>query len=595
MDVSLSQTNLRRNMREALVGGNRERRCSVNLTDSTKSLIRLLVVLVLERVAFHFITDTIDSFTYFYLNFSFPSSTTTYLIFSGSALLLAPFFGVLTDRKTGCMPTLITAFAFYLIGSSLLLTCTIQTVIHSGTKPSGSHLNVMRTLYIVGLIIVTLSRSAVRAALMPCMVEQLSDGHAKRSTLIAFCSWAFVGINVGSVLAIVPGGYLAITGAFTIDGHLYSSGFFWLSLATCCVLLLAFVILIIWRKTYKSPCPRQRLDEATVPSLPDILKTACGCYRDSSRPAYYDPDALPIRNKEDRLQYEASIERKKLALLVPALSTMIVFFASYMQLEGSYKVQALHLDLTFTTAKEASGNCSIVSNEVVFLIRPSIAQALTAACVLLTLAAVPTVIRPCYEKRFKKELKMMTRIQWGMSVSVLGSTCAMILEIVRYHSTPIKAFCLTIGGKSFVFAYSSISALWQIPQYCLLGMSAAFCVVAAAEFVLSRAPSRFRCTAFGCFWLAWGLGHYVGLAIYYTMSRAKLYYSETSHTKQGTGIDIGALTNQETECNPWAYYFAFTFLSITNLVAFTLVKRRHRDIQTIDRPHRSVQLTAVCM
>ena len=570
-------------LKEPLVGNKGKCDCCVHLSDGTKSLVRLLVVLLLERIAFYSIFTTIFEFTHYDLKFSSTCSTVSALSFSGFTFLLAPFFSILIDRKTGYIPTLLSAFVFYLMGSALILYSAAQTVVGSDKQTTNTALHSVRAVYLAGMTVVTLSASAVRAALVPFMAEQLSDGHAKRNVLMAFCSWAFAVMNTGAVVSIIPGSIVSESSGFKKGNGLYSSGFFWLYLWPICALIPVLTIIILWKNAYKSPDPRQEMGDIPMVSLGDIIRTACGCYRDSSRPAHYDPDAHPLRNNEDKLQYEKGIERKKLAVLVPVMTTTVIYFADYSQIQSSFKDQALHLDLSMGKMKETSGNCTSLPSHGQILTSSSVIQTFLAVAVLLVLAAIPTLIRPCYEKCFSRELTIMMRIQWGFVFSLLGIVCATVLEAVRLHCTPFRFFCIPAGVETYILVYSSLSVFWQIPQYILFGMSVAFTAVAAAEFALSRAPARFRSTVFGCYWLAMGLGYFLGLAVYYVMGTIGLYYKPMEHAEKGIHVDEQYMTDGERKTRAWAYFLFLTVLSIVNLLAFTWVKYRHRDVLAVER------------
>lgn len=588
-------------LKEPLVGNKGKCDCCAHLSDGTKSLIRLLVVLLLERIAFCSVFSTIFEFTHQHLKFSSSCSTAAALLFSAFTFLLAPFFSVLIDRKTGYIPTLLSAFIFYILGSSLILYSATQTVISSGQETTDTPIHSVRAVYIAGLVVVTLSASAVRAALLPCMAEQLSDGHAKRNTLMAFCSWAFVVMHIGPVITTIPSSFVVESPGFKKGMGQYSSGFFWLYLWPICALIPVLLILIIWKNVYKSPDPRQEMGDIPRVSLGDIIRTACGCYRDSSRPEHYDPDALPFRDNHDKLQYEKRIERKKLAVLVPVLAATVVYFADYSQIQSGFKDQALHLDLRMgeTVHKSVNcsslpghrncsspllgySNCSTIPAHGRFLTSSSVIQTFLSIAVLLTLAAIPTLIRPCYEKFFSKELTIMKRIQWGLVFSLLGISFATVLEAVRLRCTPFRFFCMPAGDGTHILVYSSLSVFWQVPQYALFGMGIAFTSVAAAEFALSRAPARFRSTAFGCYWLAMGLGYFLGLALYYAMSAMGLYYVPMENVK-GIRVDKNDIVEGDGKGRAWAYFLFLTILSIGNLLAFTWIKYRHRDVLAVDR------------
>ncbi|XP_062507630.1 solute carrier family 15 member 4-like [Corticium candelabrum] len=561
-----------------LVGDTRSIHSCPRLSDGTKSLIRLLFVLALERSAFYSVFMTIADFSENYLQFSSTSSTVTNFVFSGSVFLVAPLFGILTDRKTGYIPTLVGALTFYVTGSCLLIYAAARTVSGNTRETTDMSLRSVTAVYFTGIAVISLSASAVRSGLLPFMVEQLSDGHAKRNTLMAFCSWAYLLINVAATVTLIPSSYIWEYRGFKKSRGVYSSGFVWLYLMSLCYLLLCLAILVIWKNSYND---RQlRTHSVAVPSILDIMRTACGCYRDSARPLYYDPDALPVRNEEDRIQYDRGIERKKLAVLVPVLATMIIYFASYTQLRSSFREQGEHLFIGTGTVKEQSSNCSSLPRHVSFLTSPAVTDTFGGVSVVVVLLAMPTIIRPLYEKYSNKELTIMTRIHWGMIFSLLASMCATILEAVRFHRSSFNVQCVRIGVTYHLRVYSSLSIFWQIPQYSLMGISTALAAVAAMEFVLSRAPGRFRCTAFGCFWVTVGIGNYIGLFVYSTMKKLGLYFTSPEITEGQRRVDKSDLTQTS---RAWAFYLIFTVLLTGNLIVFVWIKYRHRDIQKVER------------
>lgn len=321
------------------------RTCSCSVI-AFKSLIRLLVVLLLERLAFFAIVLNFNSYTRYYLDYSSSSAIGMLFVVWGSVYVFAPVFGVITDRKTGHFATLVSAFAVYLAGSVPILYSSSTTISDSSMKVTDISLKTVRTLYLVGVGLTMLSASAIRSTLMPFMVEQLGDGHSKRTLLIAFSSWAYLIVNTAMAIVVGLGSYLQRLSGYQKTKGRHTTGFFWLYLIPPCALTCALCILFVWRKSFKSPMPMKNSNTHSGPGILNVLKTAFGCFHDPNRPLYYDPDALPVRNEEDRQKYKTSIERQKLAVLLPILASLIPFFMVYCQMYSSFAEQALQLDLS---------------------------------------------------------------------------------------------------------------------------------------------------------------------------------------------------------------------------------------------------------
>lgn len=573
---------------------------SSRLSDGTKSLIRLLGVLLLERLAFFAIIVNFNSYVRYYLDFPGSYSNGMLFVVWGSVYVFAPLFGVITDRKTGHYTMLVSAFIVYILGSALVLYSSTTTVGDSTQDVTDGGIKNIRIIYLIGVGLSMISASAVRSTLMPYMLEQLGDGHGKRNLLIAFCSWAYLVVNIAMAIAVGLGAYLQrLRGFDKAKGH-HTSGFFWVYLLPPTALLPALCILLFWRKGFKSHIPIKGNEALSGAGIVNVLKTACGCFHDPNRPSYYDPDALPVRNEEDRQQYTRRIERQKLAVLVPVLGNLIAFFMIHSQMYSSFAEQALQLDLSVGHLHDylpnnTNATCSQLSNHLGFILTPSLVQLFDSAAVLAVVPLTWLAVRPCYEKLFAKELTVLVRMQLGMVFGVLANLSATILEKVRTNYTPFRYTCLKAGREPYVFIHAPISFLWQTPQYILLGVSIAFTMIASMEFVLSRAPYRFRCTAFGFLWFTVGMGYYLGLLIYYSMSQLGCYYN-IIHPASIEDIDtdnINKLIHDAENAKAWIYFLVLTFLMLFSLLSFTWAKYRHRDVQTVERPCRENMLKNV--
>ena len=118
------------------------------------------------------------------------------------------------------------------------------------------------------------------------------------------------------------------------------------------------------------------------------------------------------------------------------------------------------------------------------------------------------IIVPLYIKTTKREPKIpsaLQRIGIGLAIPVLAMIIAGIVEQQRLI---LKGASDHVGQET-----SSLSILWQTPQYVLVGVSEAFVYVAQMEFFASQTPDGLKSLGLGLSMSSSAMGSYVASAI----------------------------------------------------------------------------------
>ena len=549
------------------------------MTVGKKAVFRLLLVIMLERSSFYCIISSSSLYCKSYLHFPSLATTLMAVPLIGSVYIFAPVFGWLSDRKFGYFPVLCSAFALYVVG--MIPIC--YTAARTTQQYDDNELSLLQGLYVVGVVVIVLSASAVRATLLPYMLEQLGDGSESHTVIVGLITASYFAVNLGAILAAVVGGYL------WKQASLYNkseyTGIFWTYISASLCLFLSFLLLVLWRKQYRSHAAEGRAEYS--PSLRDIFLTGCGCYRAQPGPMYYDAKELPIKNKEEEEKDRLDEHRQRLGVLVPVLSTLVIFYTVQRQLWNGFADQLLHMDFGYEEQEKTnlsinkfSNYCTINSTNNHYLLPPPALAGLSAVSVLLMIPVVWWFIRSMYVRWRHHELTMLDRVLVGMVLTLLGCIAVTGVEVARILCGHFHVICLKMNQDPLVIVYSTVSPFIQIPQQLLVGLGEAFIGIAAREFVLSRAPHEFRCTAYGSIYFINGLGNFAGALLLIIMQKLHCYYREITlaHT-----VTITSLIATEKSLTTWANFVVLTALMIVGCFSFYAVKRRHRDVLRLAR------------
>ncbi|XP_065846481.1 solute carrier family 15 member 4-like [Oscarella lobularis] len=533
------------------------------LSQAKASLLRLIAIAVLERVAFYSIElNALRSFSQSYTELSNVISTTLSTMFVGLPYVLAPFFGIVADCKLGYYATLTIAFAFYTIATSA--TCAVGRLLESNSTYDQTRLDALRGVYLASLVAFALGAAAVRATLVPYMLDQIEDEYRHRRRLLEkFCTFVYVAFNVAATI-----GALA---SYVELRHAVRPRLFWTYLLAPVAAFLALLLLVIWRKKYGKH--RQRADRC--PNACTILGMGFGCIR-------------------RRRRHGNERSNVKIAILIPVLVAVVFYRAVYSRL-ASFHEMFSHSD-AYDNAKYANVTngttltCPSLRCEPTLgyyaSFPPGLLVLFDTISVLLSVPVVWYVLRPVYERCVGKELDMLTRIHWGIflvGVVVLGGVGVEVARRVGPGAIRFAYTCAMAGRRHCVEVVpykTKLSPLATlVPLYALTGLTEVLAVIATMEFVLSRAPRELRCTAYGVYNFAIGVGIYVGAAYREIARKEGFFFRSWSNCTTAATATVVVPSYERSEMRAWIYFLGLVGLAFVNWAAFFCAKKRCRFVR----------------
>ena len=518
----------------------------------------LLVVQMLERIAYYEITLNITPYVGAYLDVKMSGSVSLFVITTfavGTMSTITPVYGFLSDAKFGQYNTLVTCFVSYCIGAGLI--CASAYTMHLTDKPE----TLPEALYFTGLVFVLLfSASGIRATLVPFMLEQLTGDNQRSKYLTQFVSWSYLFVNIGAAIAFLLGGYLQSINFKSTDESKFS-GFFWRYLLAFCSLCVALIILIVLG--LRNKFIKNRAPGFYVPNIKAIFRTA---FCKDDLPQHYSRSALRYYeqepdSEEEKVKKERQEHIQRLAPILPLLCALMLYFTIQSQVENGFITQGQKMD---------RGELPDI---------PIPTADLTAAfdplAVIMSVPIMLFCVKPLYERIAQRTLYnvVMPRIRLGMLLAFLS--CGVTTFIESYKDS---------GGdmprpkhhhiNKFTECYWNIPIYSQIPQYVLMGMSEVLTVVGIMEFVISSSPRQFRSTTFGLTFCISGLGRYIGVALLQFLHAVDhtLTFPPLRHSNNTIYCDI----DKEMKSKPYVYFMILTCLIAVNLVIFLLFENRFR-------------------
>ncbi|XP_012572116.1 protein NRT1/ PTR FAMILY 1.2-like isoform X2 [Cicer arietinum] len=163
------------------------------------------------------------------------------------------------------------------------------------------------------------------------------------------------------------------------------------------------------------------------------------------------------------------------------------------------------------------------------------------------------VIVPMLTKYTKKGkgLSLKQRMGIGIALSCLATLVAALVEKKRRNEAIREGFINNPKGVV------NMSAMWLVPQYCLVGIAEAFNVIGQIEFFYSQFPKTMSSIAVALFALGFGAGNLVASLIVMVV-------------KDGTrrGGKVSWLSSNINQGHYDYYYWLLSILSLINLLYF---------------------------
>ncbi|GLT34469.1 hypothetical protein SLA2020_089790 [Shorea laevis] len=151
-------------------------------------------------------------------------------------------------------------------------------------------------------------------------------------------------------------------------------------------------------------------------------------------------------------------------------------------------------------------------------------------------------------------INFLQRMAIGFFLVILATLVAGFIEVKRKHAAIVNG--LIDSPKSII----PISVFWLVPQYALHGIAEAFMSIGHLEFFYSQAPESMRSTATALFWTASSVGDYVS-SLLVSLVHKFSSGADGSNWLPDNNLNKGKLEN---------FYWLITILQALNFVYYML-------------------------
>jgi peptide/histidine transporter 3/4 len=176
------------------------------------------------------------------------------------------------------------------------------------------------------------------------------------------------------------------------------------------------------------------------------------------------------------------------------------------------------------------------------------------------------IIVPLLTKYTKKGkgLTLKQRMGIGIAISCLATLVAALVEKKRRNLAIREGFINNPKGVV------NMSAMWLVPQYCLVGLAEALNVIGQIEFFYSQFPKTMSSIAVAFFALGFGIGNLVASII-------------VKVVKIGTqrGGEVSWLSSNINQGHYDYYYWLLTILGLVNFLYFLLCSWAYGSVEDI--------------
>ena len=233
---------------------------------------------------------------------------------------------------------------------------------------------------------------------------------------------------------------------------------------------------------------------------------------------------------------------------IPVFLCLMCFALIYVQATGTFVLQGVRMNLRIGTIILPAISLNVIIFVIVMILIPILDRILFP--LLSTCGRRPTLLQ---------------RIGAGLVCCGCGAICAGILELIRKQELRESGGLVQLVGQ-VQYNASTISALWQIPQYTFLGAGEALTLLTAYEFAFTEVSPSLQSITSGIYLLCLGLGIYFGTLLVTLIQIFTVQYPWIP-----VEINEGYLEN---------FFFLLGGIMAVNVCAFLIVANRYEHSST---------------
>ncbi|XP_028770011.1 protein NRT1/ PTR FAMILY 5.4-like [Neltuma alba] len=519
--------------------------------------IFIIFVEVAERFAFYGLSGNLITYLTNVLQQPTPIAARNVNIWVGLSFMFPLLGAFIADSYLGRFITIIFSSIIYFLGM-VLLTLSVSVV----------PLHVREIVFFIALYILVIGESGHKPCVQTFAADQFDErSPQERMAKNSFFNWWYLGINIGSVSAVLVVVYVQ-------DNVGWATGFAILATA----LALAFVFFLVGIKKYRKQGPlgspftaaAQVLVAAVRKRGVDESRHGKGVFfGDTNMDGNIDVETQAItssRTQRFRFLEKAMIiddidassntrnpwrlcslnqveEMKQVLGLIPVWLACLYFSFVHAQMS------------TFFTKQGSTMMRSIGSNNN-FVIPPATLQCVAGFVVITFLPIYDRILVPMIRKFTGKPtgITILQRLGIGLFFSVLTMLVAALVESKRVKTA--SDHNLLDSPKAII----PIRVWWLIPQYILLGFVDALCIVGTQHLFYDQMPEAMRSIG-AAFHLA-----NAGVANFMSSALISIVEGASKGKWLGNNLNRSHLDY---------YYFLLAGIGVLNLGVYVVVAKRY--------------------
>ncbi|XP_047047642.1 protein NRT1/ PTR FAMILY 5.7-like [Lolium rigidum] len=509
-------------------------------TGSWKAAMFIIASEFAERLSFFGIATTLMVYLTTVLHKDMTvaaQNTQSWLSFTTLMPLLG---GFLADAYVGRFASVVLSTAVYITGLVLLATAQLAPGLSTTVAPK-----IHETIFFVGMYLVSIGTGGHKPSLESFGADQFDDGHAgERLQKMSFFNWWNAALCSGVLLGVTVVAYVQQRvgwGAATV--------------LVAGVMAVSLALFITGRRTYRYRKPggspltpllrvgvaAARKRQLELPANKADLYEVAGAARllsHTPRLQFLDKAAILEPGGERGPWWLATVTEVEETKLL--LSTLPVWLAAV-----PFGIMAAQVTSFFV--KQAGAMDRRLGAHLV--LPPATVFAAGAVAMIATVAVHDKLLEPCLRRATgaQRGISVLRRIGVGMALAAVAMAVAAIVERHRLHSAV------------------TISVLWLLPQFAIMGIADAFALVALQEFFYCQVPETMRSLGIGFYLSVAGVGSLMSSVI----------IGAASHITSGGGRHEGWFGKDLSDSRLDLFYWLLATIGTMNLGFYILVARRY--------------------
>ncbi|KAK1303564.1 Nitrate transporter 1.5 [Acorus calamus] len=476
-----------------------------------------------------------------------------------------------------------TAYMFSLVGAFLsdsywgrYKTCAIFQVIFVAQGVKCNPLSSFEIgMFYVAIYQIALGNGGYQPAITTFGADQFDEEDPQEAlSKVSYFSYFYLAMNLGTLISNTVLVYIEEHGDWVLG--------FWISTGSAFAGLVLFLAGAPWYRHFKpSGNPISRFSQVIVaasmkwrtrlPSDETDLYETDGNKRGTSggrkilhttdfrfldKAAVVTPkDSMRLRQATARSLWHlcpvAQVEEVKCIIrLLPIWLCTIIYSVVYAQMASVFIEQGDAMKFRISRFHIASASMSIF--EIL---------GVSASILLYRLYLVPLYCR--FQKGDKQEIPQLQRMGFGLLIAVLGMVSSGLVEFWRLRHVE--------KGCDECEAASSLSILWQIPQYALIGISEAFTYVSMLEFFNKETPDGLKSIGSALYMASMALGNYTSTLLVTLVMKIT-----------GSGEHLGWIPDDLNKGHLDRFYYLLAALAAVDLVVYVTCAKCYKCI-SLDR------------